>query len=834
MVGLLLRSSLRHYLWRDRFHLALSILGVSLGVALLTGIELATSSASLGLQESLRQITGRSTHQIRTTAGSVAERLYRELRLAGFRRIAPVIEGRIRVGGSTATLLGIDIFAESAFRNLIGGTANFDRGGLLLPNTGLLSPELSRRLALNPGDTFETETLLGDVATVRMIGVLPGAVGGGSGDLLVADLATAQTVLGRIGELDRIDVRIRHPAELEAIRSLLRGEVLVATDVRSNALLQLSRAYDINLFAMGLLGLLVAGFLIFNSVTLSVLKRYTSIAVLRGLGVTRRAVFAMVTAEAACIGLGGALLGVPLGYALSHKLLELLQGAKGDGYFATTAVQIHISGWALLVIGGLGVSLAVVAAVLPALYASRVPPALAGSRAPIEQTSRRLARPLAIAGLLLLVAGAALNSLSSQNLLLGYVGMLMKLFGYALAIPFALLGFSRLLKPILAYFAGAIGELSARNLAAHLSRNVVAVAALTVAMATTLGFEIMLTSFRGSVEQWVERTMEAELYVLAPRQNVDWRLTLPGDIRTRLSSVEGVAHTSAGRWVPVEHERGPTRILALDLPEGLAGFEFVDGRPDFQAFQSSEVVFVSESLAYRFDLAIGDGLELATPGGKHDFEVQGIFRDYRTERGFIAMSLATYRRWWGDESIGSVGLFLAPGTSLAGVQDAVDLVLEGYNRSIATRATHEIRRLTLRVFDQTFLITELLRQLIVAIAVLGVIGALMALSVDSAREHAILRVLGLTPWQLFGFVCMHSVMLGLVAGLLALPLGAIVAADLIDVINLRSFGWGMAMVVPVTAPIVALASAVAAALAAAIVPARRHAIARPATALHYE
>ena len=84
----------------------------------------------------------------------------------------------------------------------------------------------------------------------------------------------------------------------------------------------------------------------------------------------------------------------------------------------------------------------------------------------------------------------------------------------------------------------------------------------------------MLTSFRGSVEQWVERSMEAELYVLAPQQNVDWRLTLPADIRNRLATIEGVAATSAGRWAPVEHERGPTQILALDLPNGLKGFEF--------------------------------------------------------------------------------------------------------------------------------------------------------------------------------------------------------------------------------------------------------------------
>jgi putative ABC transport system permease protein len=829
-----MRSSLRHYLSRDRFHLVLSIAGVTLGVALLTGIELATSSASREFQESLRQITGRSTHQIRSTAGPVSEGIYRDLRLAGVRRIAPVIEGRVRVGGVTATILGIDIFAESTFRNFTGGSADFDERDLLQPQTALLSLDISRRLALEPGDTFETETLLGDSTRIRIVGLLPGTAAGGPDNLLVADLATAQTLLNRLGELDRIDVGTQDTVELATIRSQLRSEILVETDVRSNALLQLTRAHDINLFAMGLLGLLVAGFLIFNSITLSVLKRHTNISVLRGLGVTRAAVFAMVAAEAACIGLGGSALGVPLGYVLSDKLLDLLQGAPGEAYFATGQARIHLSGWVLLETAGLGVLLAMAAAILPALYASRIPPALLGSRARLEHSARRLAWPLAIAGLTLLMAGVVLNALSSQDLLLGYAGLLMKLLGYTLVIPLALLGFSCLLRPILAHFTGVIGELSARNLAAHLSRNVVAVAALTVAMATTLGFEIMLTSFRGSVEQWVERTMEAELYVLAPQQNVDWRLTLPGDIRDRLAAIEGVAATSAGRWVPVEHASGPTRILALDLPEGLKGFEFVDGQADFQSFQSRALVLVSEPLAYRFGLVIGDSLELVTRSGSHAFDVQGVFRDYRTEQGFIAMSLAQYRRWWDDDSIGSVGLFLAPGSSLAAVQDDVRSVVAKYSQPIVTRATQEIRRLTLRVFDQTFLITELLRQLIIVIAILGVIGALMALSVDSAREHAILRVLGLTPWQLFRFVCAHSMLLGIAAGLLALPLGAIVATDLIDVINLRSFGWGMEMVIPWTALILTFASAVAASLVAALIPARQHAKALPVAALHYE
>jgi putative ABC transport system permease protein len=137
------------------------------------------------------------------------------------------------------------------------------------------------------------------------------------------------------------------------------------------------------------------------------------------------------------------------------------------------------------------------------------------------------------------------------------------------------------------------------------------------------------------------------------------------------------------------------------------------------------------------------------------------------------------------------------------------------------RTTEEIERLSLVVFDRTFKITEVLRLLAGIVAFLGVVSAVLAFELERAREHAILQTIGFSPGQLRGLIATQTGLLGLSAGVAAIPLGCVLAALLVYVINRRSFGWSMELVLTPGPLVMGFALAVGAALLAGVYPAAR-------------
>ena len=155
-------------------------------------------------------------------------------------------------------------------------------------------------------------------------------------------------------------------------------------------------------------------------------------------------------------------------------------------------------------------------------------------------------------------------------------------------------------------------------------------------------------------------------------------------------------------------------------------------------------------------------------------------------------------------------------------------------QALNVRPTGALRRASLEVFDRTFTVTQVLRLLAVGVAFIGVLSALMALQLERARELAVLRATGLTPGQVWGVVTLQTLLLGLFAGLLALPLGVALAGILVHAINRRSFGWTLQLAVAPGQLWQALALALVAAALAGLYPAWRMSRASAAHALREE
>ncbi|MGZ8248756.1 FtsX-like permease family protein [Methylomagnum sp.] len=836
-MSLLRAANLRFY-QRHPWQLLLTLIGIALGVAIVTGIDLSLDSAQRAFRLSMEAVAGKTTHHIVAGAGLLDESLYVELRVRhGVRDIAPVVEGYVESQGQPLHVLGVDPLAvvEAGRQRNIGPAADKALTRLLgEPDTVLIGKRGGLKLGVKPGGTL----VLGHDQDTRPVTVLGYLEGGDPPEaalegLLVADIATAQELLGRVGRLDRIDAQLPdQPQELDRLRGLLPpGVLLEEAEGRNTAALRMTEAFTLNLKALSLLALLVGMFIIYNTLTFSVLQRRPLLATLRVLGVTRRQVLTGILGEAALLGAVGTGLGLAAGVLAAQGLLRLVTRTLSDVYFVSTVTELFYDPWLLVKGLLLGIGAALIASLAPAIEAAFSPPSLAQRRSLLEGRFRRLLPGLAGLGLGLLAVGYLLLSRADTGLGVALAGQFLQMLGYGLITPalLALLidGAGRLPLPTLP-------RLALRGLRGGLSRTGVAMAALALSVAAGIGVGVMVHSFRVAVGDWLEQILQADLYVSLPSTPGRSSEVLPPDLASVLSRLPGVERTSTGRRVWIETGFGRDEFMVLNPAyEDRPGFRFRggEGADIWRGFQHRDEVLISEPYANHHHIGPGDTLTLATADGPRSFPVGGVFFDYRSDRGIVLMHRRLFDRLWHDPGISSLGLYLAPGADLAAVQAAAERLTTARNQGVLIRSNREIRQASLEVFDRTFVITRVLGVLALGVAFVGILSALLALSIERARELAILRATGLTPRETVVLVLIQTGLLGLCAGLLAWPLGTGIAVALVKVINLRSFGWTMDLALPASAYGEALALAVVAALLAGLYPAWRAGRVPPALAL---
>jgi putative ABC transport system permease protein len=469
-------------------------------------------------------------------------------------------------------------------------------------------------------------------------------------------------------------------------------------------------------------------------------------------------------------------------------------------------------------------------AAVPAFEAAACRPRLALARSRLEIRSGRLAPRVAATGLCIASAGLVLIPVSGTGLVGGLVAVFMLVFGLALCIPAAVRMVSRfLIRP--ASRLGGVGlRLAVAGTAGSLSRTGVAIVALAVAVSATIGVSVMVDSFRGSVSAWLDNTLRSDLYVGVGNG------TLDAELVAQLLRLPGISDRSISRRVWLEAEAGRTRLTAIDMAAAAyAGVDLEGGDPReiWRQFEQPGSVLVSGSYAYRHGVRPGDSLTLRTPSGAREFLIAGTYRSYDADLDAIVMNRDTYVALWKDDAIGSLGLYLAEDADPAAVIREIRRLSEG-RQSLLISSTRDLRERSMQIFDRTFVITDVLYWLALSVAAVGILGAMLALQLERARELAIYRALGMTPGQVGRMVVSQSAFMGLLSGLAAVPLGLVMAVVLIRVINRRAFGWQMDMAVEAEVLAAAVLLATLTATLAGMYPAWRASRARPALAMREE
>ena len=846
---LLTKSSLRHLL-HHRTQLLLSVVGVALGVAVVLSIDLATRSARTAFQISAETVSGRATHQIASEVGAIDERLLARLRNElGVRAAAPIVEGfasSALLPGQALRILGIDPFSEGPFRPfVIGGPAGLDIGSFVTtPGGVVLSAVTAARAGVAPGDSLPVLVAgrswsLPVVGTVEPMDELERA---GLTDLLLMDISGAQDVLGFAGGLTRIDLLVPESADspqlLERVRALLSpGEMLVAAGTRAETMAGMIDAFDVNLTALSLLALIFGMFLIYNAMTFSVVQRRTLLGRLRALGVTRGEILRVILAEAAWIGAAGSTIGLAVGILLGRGLVRLVTRTINDLYFAVSVERVQVEPALLLKAAALGLGATLLAALPAALEAASSEPRLALLRSVREARSRQMIPRAAAVGVLAIGVGSLLLLLPSRNLGLGFGALFFIVGGLALLTPVGALLCMHLSRPLLGRVSGSLGLIASRGLVRSLSRTAPAIAALSVAVSVTVGLGVMIQSFRGTLAEWLESTLRADVYVSLPGPTASRASgTLPPELIVSFVGHPDIVGHSTYRGVDIVDDVGAFRLVGLALdPRGEETFGFIDGDAAtiMRAFQNADGALVSEPFAFRRGLGVGDRVQLPTPAGPQDLPVLGVFYDYGSDQGAVIVSRLLYDRFFDDSGVTSLALFVRPeADSEAVVGDLLTMVPAG--TTVVARTNDVLRTASLEVFDRTFEVTAVLRMLAFIVAFVGVLSALMALELERARELGVMRAWGLEPGELRRLVLTQTGLMGLVSGALAIPMGIALSAVMIFVINKRSFGWTLDMQFGPGVLAEALGLALVAALLAGVYPAWRMSRTSPAVALRGE
>lgn len=833
------RVAWRHLL-RHPWQSALMILGITLGVAVAVAIDLANSSASRAFDLSTESVTGKATHLIAGNPTGLDETLFAKLLRSGIPvPMAPVLTSYIsspQLGENLIQLLGVDAFAEASFRNYLAT----DESGLALsdlvafltrPGALLISDSLAQRYGLKQGDTLVIQS-----EGRQVQGFIAGLLQPSDSlsrraldTLVLADIATAQEITGRNGKLDRIDLILPDPDpenyRQKIIDLLPRDARLMPVEARTGSIEQMTSAFRVNLTALSLLALVVGLFLIYNTMTFSVVQRRPLFGTLRCLGVTRGEIFWLVVGEAFIVGLIGAILGSALGVLMGQGAIRLVTQTINDLFFVVTVQGVQIPPSSLVKGILLGILATVFTAAPPAWEAATVQPRAALSRSGLEVKARKAVKFAALFGILFCLAGGLVLLLPTKNLVISFSGTFAIMTGFAMLAPLVTLLIARWFVPLAGKIWGSLGRMAPRNAINSLSRTSVAVAALMVAVSVTIGVSLMVSSFRYTVIIWLEQVLQGDIYITAPSL-IATQSSAPIDPRVieQVTGFPGVNTVLMLRSVDVDSPQGPVHIAASSNTHVAEERTFLS--QDFTSIEINEklaqgAVVVSEPFANRLKIPLHNGIiELYTDQGLHKFPVIGIYYDYASTRGTVQMSLDVYRKYWKDDSVTSIALRLDNGID----PDETSNQLLGQLSKIQflqIRPNKSLRDEVLVVFDRTFAITGALQLLATIVAFVGVLSALLSLELERQREFGILRAIGLTARQLWSLVMIETGLLGFVAGLLALPTGYVLSLILIFIINKRSFGWTLQMHVLPEPFIQAIALAVAAALLAGIYPSYR-------------
>ena len=828
----LFRRLILRPLRRDLTRTVLTLLSIALGVAVVIAIELSGDAATGSFESSLTTLVGKVDYEISANGGVDEQYFARLAALPVNARFSPVIEQPVVIEGlGSTTLYGIDVISA--------GTATGNAQGGDLATSAVVSSDLAERFHWKQGDSI---ALRGRDKVTRFTiqSVAPKQSTGWIG----IDIAAAQELLGNYGKIDRIEVFLGPREDSVNAGRLIKATVPATWEVetpgaRSEENRRMLRAFRWNLRILSYISLLVGAFLIYNTISVSVVRRRTEIGILRALGTSSRGVLFVFLGEAAMLGLIGSVIGIALGRFLAAALVGMISDTVNALFTTSTPGAISIS--PASTIGALftGTAVAFFSALIPAREAARIAPAEAMRRAIVEHTTRLQVRRDLLIAAAIAIAAAILCQFGpiDGRPVLGYVATLFAVASAAMVAPAFVTGVIGALRGTLKRFGGAEGLIAGRSLVTSLSRTSIIVTALATAIAMMVSVGVMVGSFRETVQVWLDSQLRADIYM---RTEGPARAGIFPPIATPVPEIvrqtPGVAFIDVLHAFEIHYE-GLRATLGggnMDVLRAHRSLRFLSGDANeiLASLPGRDRAIVTEPFADKHRVHRGDVLHI--PLGARDvaLTVAGIYYDYSSDRGFILIDRGTLLKYLPDQPVTDIAVYVKPDADRVAVRRALESRLRDYPLLIAPNEL--LRSQAVQVFDRTFAVTYALEGVAILVAMLGAANSLLALVLDRRREIGLIRYLGAAAGQMRRMILIEAGLLGFLAGSLGLALGMALSLVLIYVINKQSFGWTIQFHPPSALLGGALLLVWAVTILAGVYPARFAARLEPAEAIHEE
>jgi putative ABC transport system permease protein len=788
------RAVLTGSLVQNRTRAFLSIAAIALGVALGYAVQLITGSAVNELALGVQALSGDADLQVRGPRSGFDEAVYPEL--ASLHEVAvasPVVEidAKLADRDDVLKIVGVDAFRAAAVEPALVAETE-ERLDVLRQDRLFLTPAAARRLGVDRGDTLVFQVALREI-TLKVGGLLRDNA---AQRFAVMDIATAQTAFDRLGTITRLDLRIRPGVDIDQFRDRLlarlpAGLTLDRPEASIAAGASASRAYRVNMNVLALVALFTGGLLVFSTQALSIVRRRAQFALLRVLGMTRRSLVRALLLESALLGVVGSVFGLPAGFFLAELAVRIVGPDLGSGYFRGVAPALTPRLVATILCFGIGVVVAMVGGLIPALEAARASPAPALKAGDEERAFARLRSPwTGLATIAVGVAAALLPPIAGLPFF-GYAAIALILVGSLMLMP----RLAAMLLSVIPLPDNAAPRLALSQLRSAPGQVAVSLAAIVASVSLMVSMAIMVTSFRDALDHWLERILPADAYLRAAAGGDSAYMT-PDD-QARVAALPGVRRVEFLReqQLLLDPSRPRVVLLARDidaakpeerLPLLSTATASKDGAPP---------LWVNEAMADVYDLKPGRVIALPLGGKSERFAVAGVWRDYARPQGAAVIERSRYVALTGDRSATNAALWLARGASPDELAGVIRREIPGGAR-LELGTPGEIRELSLHIFDRTFAVTYALELAAVAIGLLGLSSSFGALVLARRREFGVLRHLGMTRRQIGAMLATEGALATGIGLFVGVGLGCVISLILIQVVNRQSFHWGMELEIP--------------------------------------
>ena len=649
------------------------------------------------------------------------------------------------------------------------------------------------------------------------------------GSIVLMDIALAQRVFGKVGFLDRIYVETPAGGDRDwtpEISELLPPAAAVdAVGVRSRENRKLLNSFRWNLRILSYIALIVGAFLVYNTVSVSVVRRRHWIGVARALGMSGSAVRAGFLAEGLFFGVTGTVLGLALGRALAVGAVDLMGRTVQALYVSSAPAEIAIGGSTAAVAALAGTVVAVASAWWPAKEAASVAPTDAMAKARLDYRRHSQRGYWAWCGVVGAALSAALCFVPAWDRVpyAAYAACLGLIASATMLVPQASATAIRWASSPLLRLFGVSALLGGRTLAGSLARTSVIVAALATATAMMVSVAIMVGSMRDTLMIWMDSQLQADLYVQPEGQPGEGASpTLSAAVAASIESLPHVEAVDRFRRYPISYGGLPSTLAWADFQvlREKSRMKLLHGRDlkeTADRLMASDSVIVSEAFSTKHGVREGDTIRLPLGEGLAAFEIAAVYFDYSSERGYVIGHRDRLLRYLPDDRPSNLAIYLAPDADAESARADVVRAIGG--RKLQVFRNGELRERATEVFDRTFAITYALEAVAVFVAILGMAGALLTLVIDRRAELGVLRTLGASRRQVRSLVLTQAGVLGLLSSVAGLALGCALSVVLVKVINKQSFGWTIQFHWPVALLLASLSGVYAASILAGYYPA---------------